>query len=188
MHLYETVRVPAERVGVIVGRNGRVRKRVEKLTNTKIEVDSEGIVKITGREDTEDPVLDWKAKDIIRAMARGFSPNNALSLIDEDTRLVIISLRELVGSSPNQLKRVAGRIIGENGRTRRAIEQITEAKISIYGRTVALIGYDPGLQYAQKAVDMLIGGAPHGAVYGMLERARRDMTRMEAELWEDTDL
>ncbi|MHA2385816.1 MAG: hypothetical protein ACXAEE_06365 [Candidatus Thorarchaeota archaeon] len=53
---------------------------------------------------------------------------------------------------------------------------------------MALIGYDPGLQYAQKAVDMLIGGAPHGAVYGMLERARRDMTRMEAELWEDTDL
>ncbi|MHA2385815.1 MAG: KH domain-containing protein [Candidatus Thorarchaeota archaeon] len=101
MHLYETVRVPAERVGVIVGRNGRVRKRVEKLTNTKIEVDSEGIVKITGREDTEDPVLAWKAKDIIRAMARGFSPKNALSLIDEDTRLVIISLRELVGSSPN---------------------------------------------------------------------------------------
>ena len=121
MHLYETVRVPAERVGVIVGRNGRVRKRVEKLTNTKIEVDSEGIVKITGRDDTEDPedpVLAWKAKDIIRAMARGFSPKNALSLIDEDARLVIISLRELVGSSPNQLKRVAGRIIGENGRTR----------------------------------------------------------------------
>ena len=79
MHLHETVRVPAERVGVIVGRNGRVRKRVERLTNTKIEVDSEGIVKITGREDTEDPVLAWKAKDIIRAMARGFSPKNALS-------------------------------------------------------------------------------------------------------------
>ncbi|MFW9965836.1 MAG: KH domain-containing protein, partial [Candidatus Thorarchaeota archaeon] len=38
MRLYETVRVPAERVGVIVGRNGRVRKRVEKLTNTNIEV------------------------------------------------------------------------------------------------------------------------------------------------------
>jgi ribosomal RNA assembly protein len=99
-----------------------------------------------------------------------------------------ISLREVVGSSPNQLKRVAGRIIGESGRTRRAIEQITEAKISIYGRTVAIIGYDPGLQYAQKAIDMLIGGAPHGAVYGMLERARRNMTRVEAELWEDTDL
>ncbi|MFW9910972.1 MAG: pre-rRNA-processing protein PNO1 [Candidatus Thorarchaeota archaeon] len=188
MHLHETVRVPAERVGVIVGRNGRVRKRVEKLTNTKIEVDSEGIVKITSHEDTEDPVLAWKAKDIIRAMARGFSPKNALSLIDEDARLLVISLREVVGSSPNQLKRVAGRIIGEKGRTRRAIEQITESKISIYGRTVSLIGYDPGLQYAQKAIDMLIGGAPHGAVYGMLERARRDMSRMEAELWEDTDL
>ncbi|MCK5303157.1 MAG: hypothetical protein KAJ96_08445, partial [Candidatus Thorarchaeota archaeon] len=37
MRYSETVRVPAERLGVIVGRNGRVRKRVQKLTNVKIE-------------------------------------------------------------------------------------------------------------------------------------------------------
>ncbi|MFX0044852.1 MAG: pre-rRNA-processing protein PNO1, partial [Candidatus Hermodarchaeota archaeon] len=89
---------------------------------------------------------------------------------------------------PNQLKRVAGRIIGESGRTRRVIERTTETKISVYGRTVSLIGFDPGLQYAHKAVDMLIAGAPHNAVYAMLERARRQMSRLEAELWEDTDL
>ncbi|MFX1415880.1 MAG: pre-rRNA-processing protein PNO1 [Promethearchaeota archaeon] len=188
MHFQETVRVPMERVGVIVGRNGRVRKRIEELTNTKIEVDSEGTVTIRSPEDSEDPVLAWRARDIIRAMARGFSPKNALTLIDEDARLVVVSLREIVGSSPNQLKRVAGRIIGESGRTRRVIERTTETKISVYGKTVSLIGFDPGLQYAHKAVDMLIGGAPHNAVYAMLERARRQMTRLEAELWEDTDL
>ncbi len=185
MRYSETVRVPAERLGVIVGRNGRVRKRVQKLTNVKIEVSSEGIVTITSPEKTEDPVLAWKARDMIRAMARGFSPKRALSLIDEDTRLIVISLRDAVGTSPNQLKRVAGRIIGENGRTRRAIEEITETKISIYGRTVSVIGADPGLEFASRAIDMLIGGAPHGTVYRYLEKMRREMNRQKAELWEE---
>jgi len=184
----ETIRVPEERVGVIVGRNGKVRRRVEQLANVKIDVNSEGIVTITAPENTEDPVLAWKARDIIRAMARGFSPKNALSLIDDDMRLLVISLREVVGSSQSQMKRVAGRIIGENGRTRRVIEQTTETKISVYGKTVSIIGLDPGLDYARRAVDMLIAGAPHSAVYSRLEKMRRDMNRQQAELWEDTDL
>ncbi|MFW9832600.1 MAG: pre-rRNA-processing protein PNO1 [Candidatus Thorarchaeota archaeon] len=188
MLYHETIKVPEDRVGVIVGRNGKVRKRVEQLTNVKIDVNSEGIVTITAPEQTEDPVLAWKARDIVKAMARGFSPRKALSLIDDDMQLVIISLREIVGSSPNQMKRVAGRIIGENGRTRRVIEQTTETKISVYGKTVSIIGVSPGLDYARRAIDMLIGGAPHSAVYSRLEKMRRDLNRQRAELWEETDL
>ncbi len=182
MH-HETIRVPEERVGVIVGRNGKVRKRVEKLTNTKIEITQEGIVTITSPEQTEDPVLIWKARDMIRAMGRGFSPKRALTLIDEDARLIIISLRDFVGNSPTQLKRVAGRIIGENGRSRRVIEETTESLVSVYGKTVAIIGIDPGLDYATRAITMLIDGAPHSAVYKYLEKTRRDMNRAKAELW-----
>ena len=185
---HETIKVPEDRVGVIVGRNGRVRKRIEDLTNTRLDINSEGVVTITRPADTEDPVLAWKARDIVRAIARGFSPNRALTLIDEDMRLIVISLRDYVGSSANQMKRVAGRIIGENGRTRRVIEQTTDTKISIYGKTVAIIGADLGLDYAQRAVDMLIQGAPHSAVYSRLERMRREMNRQQAELWEPTDL
>jgi len=188
MSFQEIIRVPVDRIGVLVGRDGKVRKRIEQLTNVKLSIDSEGAVTISRPEDSEDPVLAWKARDIVRAIARGFSPRNALSLIDEDTMLVVISLREVVGTSQNQLKRVAGRIIGEHGRTRRVIEQVTETKIVVYGRTVAIIGINPGLDYAQRAVDMLIQGAPHSAVYSRLERMRRDLNRQRAELWEDTDL
>jgi len=188
MAFQETIKVPADRVGVIVGRNGKVRRRIEKLTNVKLDIDSEGSVTIKSPMQSENPVLAWKARDIVRAIARGFSPKNALSLVDEDMMLIIISLREAVGTSANQLKRVSGRIIGENGRTRRVIENVTETKITIYGRTVSIIGMNPGLDYAQRAVSMLISGAPHSAVYSRLERMRRDMKRQSAELWEDTDL
>jgi ribosomal RNA assembly protein len=188
MMYHESIKVPADRVGVIVGRNGRVRKRIEELTNTKLDIDSEGTVTISRPAESEDPVLAWKARDIVRAIARGFSPKRALTLIDEDVRLLIISLRDYVGSSTSQMKRVAGRIIGERGRTRRVIEQTTDTKISVYGKTVSIIGSDPGLDYAQRAIDMLIKGAPHSAVYSRLERMRREMNRQQAELWEPTDL
>jgi ribosomal RNA assembly protein len=188
MMFHETIRVPAERIGVIVGRNGRVKKRIEQLTNAQIDVNPEGIVTISCPQGSEDPVLLWKARDIIRAMARGFSPKNAFTLLDEDARLIIISLREFVGTSQRQLKRVSGRIIGENGRTRRVIEQTTETKVSVYGRTVSIIGIDPGIEYARKAIDMLIEGAPHNAVYARLEKMRRALNRQRAELWEETDL
>ncbi len=188
MLFHETIRVPAERVGVIVGRNGRVRRRIEQLTNAKIEVSSDGVVTITGSESSDDPVLLWKARDMIRAMARGFSPKRALSLIDDDMRLIVISLRDVVGTSPNQQKRVAGRVIGERGRTRRLIEEATETMISVYGRTISLIGASPGIDYAQRAVMMLVEGAPHGAVYSRLERMRRDINRHHAEIWETTHL
>ncbi len=187
MQMREILRVPADRVGVIVGRNGRVRKRIEKLTNTQLEITSEGVVTIISSEQADDPVLVWKARDIVRAMGRGFSPKRALDLIEEDARLIVISLREIVGSSPTQIKRVAGRIIGENGRTRRVIEEITGSKISIYGKTVSIIGIDPGLDHAQRAILMIIEGAPHSAVYSHLERMRRQMKRDSTELWEATD-
>jgi ribosomal RNA assembly protein len=188
MAFQETIKVPSDRVGVIVGRNGRVRKRIEELTNVKLDINPEGIVTMSSTGESEDPVLAWKARDIVRAIARGFSPRNAFILIDEDTMLIVISLRDAVGSSPNQIKRVAGRIIGENGRTRRVIEQITGTRVAVYGRTVSLIGQNPGLDNARRAIEMLISGAPHSAVYSQLERMRREMNRQYSELWEDTDL
>jgi ribosomal RNA assembly protein len=188
MSFKETIRVPADRVGVLVGRNGKVRKRIQQLTNVNLDIDPAGIVTISNPVASEDPILAWKARDIVRAISRGFSPKNALTLIDEDMMLLVISLRDVVGTSPNQLKRVSGRIIGESGRTRRAIEQITGTKVTIYGRTVSIIGMNPGLDYARRAIDMLISGAPHSAVYSRLERMRQEMNRQEAELWESTDL
>ncbi|NWF96397.1 MAG: RNA-processing protein [Candidatus Thorarchaeota archaeon] len=183
MHI-ETLRIPTERVGVIIGRNGRVKKRIESLTNVILEIDHEGLVIIRSPPDTEDPVLLWKARDIVHAIGRGFSPHNALTLIDEDARLVVMSLKENAGSSPSHIKRISGRLIGERGRARRVIEEITGVKVSVYGHTASIIGVDPGLEYATRAIEMLIQGAPHPAVYGYLEKMRREITRASVELWE----
>ena len=51
-------------------------------------------------------------------MGRGFSPENSLRLLRGENSLHIIDLREFGGKSPDQIERIKGRIIGENGAAR----------------------------------------------------------------------
>jgi len=44
------LKIPKERVAVLIGKNGEVKKELEEYTSAKIEIDSkEGDVKITGK-------------------------------------------------------------------------------------------------------------------------------------------
>jgi ribosomal RNA assembly protein len=51
---------------------------------------------------------------------------------------------------------------------------MTDCEISVFGKTVALIGLPEQLKVARNAIDMLIQGLPHDVVYGYLERKRRE--------------
>jgi ribosomal RNA assembly protein len=96
-----------------------------------------------------------------------------------------MDLRDFAGKSENSLERIRGRIIGLKGKSRRVIEELTKCQVSVYGKTVALIGDAAEVKLAKEAVSMLAGGSQHRSVYNMLQRARtkRKMDRML--LWED---
>ena len=49
------------------------------------------------------------------------------------------------------LERVRARIIGSQGKTRAFIEEITETNISVYGKTVGIIGRAEYVTLARKA-------------------------------------
>ena len=72
----------------------------------------------------------------------------------------------------NSLIRIKGRIIGEKGRTKIAIEQATDTKLAIFGHTVGIIGPKENIEYAKEAISMLISGARHSTVYKFLARVR----------------
>jgi ribosomal RNA assembly protein len=88
------------------------------------------------------------------------------------------------GKSEADIKRVKGRIIGMNGKTRGIIEELTDANVAVYGHTVAIIGTMDQLQVAREAIEMLIKGSMHGTVYRFLHRKRRDLKKKKLELWE----
>ncbi|HEX6067962.1 MAG TPA: KH domain-containing protein, partial [Nitrososphaera sp.] len=96
-----------------------------------------------------------------------------------------LDLRDYAGKSPSALARIRGRIIGEGGKARRTIEELTNAYISVYGHTVALIGTYHEIRLATDAIDLLAKGSMHKTVYNMLQEARRRDKEDKMRLWED---
>jgi len=184
------VKIPKERIGVLIGPDGKTKREIEENLNVKLEVDSEtGDVTINLNEDSTDPSQLFKARDIVLAIGRGFSPQRAFRLLhDEDMMLTIIDLREIFGRSKSDIRRVKGRIIGKEGKTRRIIEECTEAYISVYGHTVSIIGGVEQSEIAREAISMLIKGNQHATVYRFLQRKRHELKRRKLELWEGSSL
>ena len=180
------IRIPRERIGVLIGPNGSVKEQIEKTLGVKLQIDSStGDVSIELNPENNDPSKLFRAKDVVTAIGRGFSPEKAFRLLeDENTILEIIDLRQIFGKSESDMRRIRGRIIGRDGKTRRIIEELTETYISVYGHTVGIIGDFEKAQIAREAIDMLIKGAMHGTVYRYLHRKRREIKKQMLELWE----
>jgi ribosomal RNA assembly protein len=96
----------------------------------------------------------------------------------------LIDLRAAFGKSEADLKRVKGRIIGLNGKTRRIIEELTDANVAVYGHTVGVIGTLEQVQVAREAIEMLVRGSMHSTVYRFLHRKRRELKKNMLEIWE----
>ncbi len=167
------VKIPRGRLGVIIGKDGTTKREFEKMAGIKLDIDSStGIVTVT---QSDDPMLGHQAVSVLRAIGRGFSPEKALRLLDLDYRLVIVSLRDYARSGSRRMAELRGRVIGTSGRTRRIIEDITTAYISVYGDTVSILGDYIAVDYASRAVMMIIRGAKHRTVYRYLERASKEI-------------
>ena len=183
------VRIPKERVGVLIGPEGKVKHDIEERLQVKLEIESEGGgVEIILPENAPDPTIIFRAKDVITAIGRGFSPDEAFRLIrNEDAVFDFTDLRTIFGRSESDIRRVKSRIIGMNGKTRRTIEELTEADMVVYGHTVGFIGTFEQVDAARNAVQMIIQGSEHHTVYAFLQKKRRELKKQELELWEKPD-
>lgn len=170
------LRIPKDRIGALIGKGGTTKKQIEESTGVMLLIDSaEGEVEIDHSE-AKDPAMAIVVESIVKAIGRGFSPENALELLEEDNVLEIIDIRDYVGRKPNHIARVKSRVIGSKGKTRRIIEELTGTHISIFGNTVSVIGGSVQVSVASKALDMLMSGSEHSAVYNFLEH-NRDVIR-----------
>lgn len=180
------VRIPKERVGVLVGPDGKVKAYIEEKLNVELQIDSEqGDVTILLASNASDPSLIFRAKDVVTAIGRGFAPEHAFRLVrDEEAVFDFIDLRAIFGRSESDIKRVKGRIIGMDGKTRRIIEELTSADVVVYGHTVGIVGTFDQANAARGAIQMLIDGSQHHTVYRFLANKRRELKKQRLELWQ----
>ncbi len=176
------LRVPQNRIGALIGKKGDVKRSIEKATETYLDINSEeGIVYISPKENMENPLGVWNANHIVKAITRGFNPEVALKLVDDDVYLDIIKLTLFVGKSKKALTRYKSRIIGKDGKTREIIMDMAEVDMAIYGKTVSLIGGLKNIQIAKEAVEMILNGSRHKSVYGFLEHKQQELKLKEFE-------
>jgi ribosomal RNA assembly protein len=179
------VKMPRERVGTLIGPSGTIKEVIENKLSVKLQIDSEaGNVRIILDSNAYDPSFLFRAKEVVIAIGRGFSPERAFELLrDEEAVLLIIDLREVLGRSPSDMKRLKGRVIGRNGKTRRLIEELTDTNVSVYGHTISIIGKLHKAQTARDAIRMFLKGKQHRTVYRFLHIKRRDFKKEALELW-----
>lgn len=169
------VKVPKERIAVLIGKKGETKTELEEALLVEINIDSkEGDVEIKSTESINLMV----ANDVVKAIARGFNPDIAKKLASDEYFLEIITLNDY-SSQKNHHQRLKGRVIGREGRSRNLIEEYTGCYISVYGKTVSIIGKGDAVRIAHKAVDSLLTGSPHAYVYKWLEKERDNLFKSQ---------
>jgi len=166
----QLVKIPSIRIEAIIGKGGKTKKEIEKKGNVSLNVDAEGNVQIS----SDDPLSEWKAVDIVKAIGRGFEADTAMKLLRDEYALKIIDLKAIFAKE-KQRERFKARVIGTKGKAKKTIEEISGAQLCIYGNTIGIIGKIDEVDLADQGVRMLLGGAPHGVAYLVLQKERRRM-------------
>jgi len=160
--MIEAVHIPEERKAVLIGRNGSVKKRLERMTRTSIRISFD--VEIEG-----DSLDVLKAVEVVNAIAHGFTPSKAFLLLKDKFRLEVLEFRV---SSPEERKRIMARVIGRSGLARKNIEEKTKCAISAYEKSVSIIADEEHMIAAEAAVVSLLEGKSHGHAYKIAEKRK----------------
>ena len=94
------LKIPKERVAVLIGKDGEVKKSIETETKTKIKIDSkEGDIFVYGN----DALGLYTCREVVQSIGRGFNPEIAKLLLKQDYVFELIHLTEFTGKSKNTL-------------------------------------------------------------------------------------
>ncbi len=170
------LKIPKGRIAVLIGKDGCVKNEIEGETKTKLNIDSkEGDIFVSG----EDALGLYSAREVIKAIGRGFNPEIALLLLKQDHVFEVIILGDYAGKSKEDLLRLKGRVIGKEGKARKVIEDLTECYICVYGKTIGVIGPIEKATIAKQAIEILLRGSTHANIYKFLEKKRREFKKKE---------
>ena len=156
--------IPHERAKALV--KSRDLLKIERASSCSIK-SNDSLVTIDG-----DPYEQLLLKNVIAAYGNGFDADSALLLMNDDCYMSVIDI-ELYAKNGSRAQQLKARIIGENGKTKRYIERVSSAKISVYDDHVCVIGESEAIDEAEAAIYSLLKGEKHKTAYSKMEAAHR---------------
>ncbi len=159
----EQILIPKERIKHI----SRKIREISKKLNCKVRITNGNNVVIDG-----EPYDEYNAKNVIQALATGFGFEIALKLLQESYFFKYVDMKDMI-KNKSHLKLIKARIIGEEGRTKEHIEEVSNVYLSISGNILGIIGTIEDIGIATSAIEVLLGGGTHKKAYRLMELARR---------------
>ncbi|OYT35347.1 MAG: hypothetical protein B6U87_00480 [Candidatus Aenigmarchaeota archaeon ex4484_52] len=163
----ETIKISPKRIGNLIGKQGVFKKNLEEKLNAKLTINSkEGTILCL----LNDYDAYQKLNNIIIAISRGFSNKDVFLLLKPDFICSIIKL----GNNKKTNIRQKSRIIGEKGKIKKSLERLCSVKISIYGKTICLIGKNKDMFLCQSAINNLLKGVKHNIALEILKKRKQE--------------
>lgn len=159
----------------------KLSRSAKKLLNSKLlkEIEETGEVKlkITGDDELCIEAPDdkggneWIAEQVVKALIYGFEPKHAFKLFNDEYFIETINLEDAFHRKEKNILRAKARIIGEGGKARKKLEELSGAHILVSNVTdnVSIVGKYEDLQNVKEAILRLLEGAGHEGVYRFLE-------------------
>jgi ribosomal RNA assembly protein len=163
----ETVKINPKRCSMF--KSGQ--KAVLRTISERLGVDAaykDGSVEIDGEGGAE-----WVAAMVVSAINLGFEPAKAYKLFSDNYYLEIIDLDLYFARNEKLIERYAARVIGLEGKSKRVIEELSDAYISVWEHKIGIIGTFEDLSGAREAVNRLLQGSTHAGVFAFLEKQRK---------------
>ena len=117
-----------------------------------------------------------KGADFVSAFMMGFEVADSVALLRLDDLYVdtfqVTDVKMLRGS---HLSRAIGRVAGQDGKTRHAIENATRTRIVVADDRIHILGSYANIRVARDAICSLILGAPPGKVYNNMRNVSKRM-------------
>ena len=125
---------------------------------------------------TEDASAVQKGADFVQAFMMGFEVQDAVALLRlDDLYIDSFEVKDVKMLSGDHLSRAIGRIAGQEGKTRHAIENATRTRLVIADQRIHILGSFTNIKLARNAICALILGAPPGKVYNNMRNVARRM-------------
>lgn len=147
-------------------------EKIKRITKNKAKLEKNlGIeISVHGNEVTIDGPAEneYVAEKVIEALEFGFPFSVALLIKEEDFIFEYLNIKNY--TKRKDLAAVRARIIGKNGRTLRALHELTKCYFEIKDNCVGILGDPEYIRNANEAVIYLAQGTKQANVYRFLEK------------------